>query len=422
MRILCLLLIATFLSACGGAEQPRAREPAVALPRVERPAPTSEQSLSFARSANGLGLDLWSRLRTTPGDRIFSPASIAVALDMTYAGARGETAAQMARVLHVDPGANEAFHDAAGNVLASWNDPSRDAYTLAVANRLFGERTFTFEQPFLDLTASTYGAPFEPVDFRTAAEPARLDINDWVAAQTRDRIRDLIPPGALTPYTRLVLTNAVYFLADWARPFEAHMTHSQAFHVDATHTVDVATMHQEGVFAYAETPDAQILEMPYEGGEIAMTIVLPRGELGALEAQLDEEQLAAWIEALEQTRVGVSLPKFRIAPDAIPLSEHLRAMGMPLAFDEERADLTGIGVPPEEDGRLFISDVFHKAFVEVDEEGTEAAAATAVIVGVPTSVAIEPAARFVADRPFLFLIRDTRSGAILFMGRLTDPS
>jgi serpin B len=421
MRTLCLLLIATFLSACGASAPSRRAE---VIPPADRPAPSAEQGQLFARSANALGLDLWARMQSVPGNQIFSPASIAVALDMTYAGARGETAEQMARVLHVDAAENEAFHEAAGNVLASWNDPDRDAYTLAVANRLFGEQTFRFEQPFLDMTASTYGAPFEPMNFRTGFEPSRVAINDWVAVQTRDRIRDLIPPNAITPDTRLVLTNAVYFLADWESGFESQATYPQAFHVSPANVVQAPMMHQSANFRYAEVPGAQILEMPYRGREVAMTVILPRGDLGTLERSLNEEQLAQWIAALGEQRVDVALPKFRIAPaDSTALGGHLRAMGMPLAFDDVRADLTGIGVPPNPSHVLYISEVFHKAFVEVDEEGTEAAAATAVIVAETASVSIEPeAVAFTADRPFLFLIRDTRSGAILFMGRLVDPS
>jgi serpin B len=373
---------------------------------------------SFARSANQLGLDMWGRLDGT-GNQVFSPASIAVALDMTYAGARGETAAQMARVLHIDDGANEALHASAGEALAGWNDPSREAYTLAVANRLFGEQTYTFGQPFLDLTASTYRAPLEPVDFRGDPEAARGRINTWVAEQTRDRIAELVPIGALTPSTRLVLTNAVYFYADWAEKFDRDATRDAPFFASGTRSVDVPTMHHIGQFRYAEVDGAQVLEMPYAGGEIAMSIVLPRDRAGlpALEARMTEATMADWIGALSERAVAIALPKFRIEPaGSIALASVLGELGMPRAFSPDQADFGGMA-----DG-LYISEVFHQAFVAVDEDGTEAAAATAVVMEDEAETTEPESVAFTADHPFLFFIRDLRSGVILFMGRLDDPS
>jgi serpin B len=410
----------SLLCACGAAND---RPPP--LPPVPRPPPTSAQGDLFSRSANGLGLDLWARLRSSAGDQVFSPASIAVALDMTYAGARGATASEMAAVLHIDPSLDAALHDAAGNTLASWNDPSREAYTLTVANRLFGERRFEFERPFLDLTAQTYGAPLELLDFRRDPEGSRVHINGWVEAQTNERIRDLVPPDAIRSNTRLVLTNAVYFHAKWARPFAQHATYEEPFFA-GERTVQARTMHQRGAFQYAEVDGAQVLEMPYRGGELAMTVVLPRERngLAALEAELTSEKLASFTGALAPRHVEISIPKFRIEPsEAISLSDHLRALGMPSAFDPDRANFRGMAPVNEQQDVLYISDVFHKAFIAVDEEGTEAAAATAVVMAETTSVSIEPeAVAFDADHPFLFFIRDVRSGAILFMGRLADPT
>jgi serpin B len=420
-RLSLLFLHSLLLVACGGA-QPMTSEhtPTRHDPRP----PTAAEAELFARSTNELGLDMWRELRSTPGDQVFSPASIAVALDMTYAGARGDTATQMAAVLGIDPSLGDALHEAAGNTLSTWNEPSRDTYTLAVANRLFGEQTFRFQQPFIDLTAQTYGAPLEPVDFRGAPDPARVHINDWVAGQTNDRIRDLIPQGAIDEDTRLVLTNAIYFLGRWQHAFNTDATRETAFFVTPERSVQAPTMHQRARLRYAETGDAQVLELPYAGGELAMTIVLPRdrGGLDAIEASLDAERLASWTSALDEREVEVALPKFRVEPaDSISLREQLIRLGMTDAFDPGRADLTGMGGSLASD-RLFIADVFHKAFVAVDEAGTEAAAATAVIVAV-RSAAIRPEpTRFIADHPFLFFIRDLRSGAVLFMGRLADPS
>lgn len=362
-------------------------------------------------------------MQAVPGNQIFSPASIAVALEMTYAGARGETAAQMGGVLGVEEA--DALHEAAGNVLASWNDPSRSAYTLRVANRLFGERRFMFRQPFVDLTASMYSAPLEALDFVTNADRSRVHINEWVARQTNDRIRDLIPPGSIDGLTRLVLANAVYFLARWERPFEPNDTDRRPFFVAANRSVQAPTMQQSESFRYAEVPGAQVLEMPYRGGEIAMTIVLPTERMGlaAIERELDADRLAKWIAALGKERVAVSLPKFRVEPGSISMTDHLRALGMPLAFDPQRADFDGMAPRDASQDALYVSDVFHKAFVEVDEDGTQAAAASAVVMTMRSaSMFARHSVVFNADHPFLFLIRDTRSGAILFMGRLVDPS
>ena len=388
--------------------------------------PTEAQARLFAESTNAFALDLWARVRETPGNQIVSPASIAIALDMTYGGARGETAAEMARVLHA-PADPAALHLAAGNVLSTWNDPARDTYTLAVANRLFGERTFTFEPTFLALTRDRYRAPLEPLDFASAPEPARAHINGWVARETRDRIQDLLPAGVIRADTRLVLTNAVYFLARWRTPFERHATRDAAFFAGGTRRVEVPTMHRAEHFAHAEIEGAQVLELPYRGDELAMTIVLPRERdgLAAIEAGLDAARLASFTSSLDASRrVAVALPKFRIAPEpSMRLSDTLKQLGMRLAFDAEAADFTGIADPPDPDDRLSISEVFHKAFVQVDEDGTEAAAATAVVMMRGGAAApSEPPIPFTADHPFLFFIRDLRSGAILFLGRVVDPS
>ena len=411
-------------------EEPTPEEPAPSDPQAMPPStptpPNAEQAQLFAQSTNAFGLDLWARLREQPGNQIVSPASIAVALDMTFAGARSETAAEMARVLHA-PSDTAALHTAAGNVLSTWNDPSRDAYTLAVANRLFGERTYRFEEPFLQITRDTYRAPLEPVDFAGAPDPSRVHINQWVAAQTRDRIQDLIPPRAIDDQTRLVLVNAVYFLARWAAEFERAMTHPQPFFANGADAgAQVPTMHRTGSMRYGEAEGVQVLELPYLRNELAMTIVLPRARngLSALETGLDAARLQSWVASLaDGHRVAVSLPKFRIAPaSSLELAPVLRAMGMPLAFTRGRADFTGIANPPSPDDRLYITHVFHKAFVEVDERGTEAAAATAVVMARAGGAAPSaPPVAFTADHPFLFLIRDLRSGAILFMGRLVDP-
>ncbi|HJL16938.1 MAG TPA: serpin family protein [Sandaracinaceae bacterium LLY-WYZ-13_1] len=387
--------------------------------------PSAEETARFAEASNAFATDLWGRIRGTDGNLVVSPASIEIALAMTHAGARGETAAEMAEVMHFgdDP---DAFHRAAGHALSRWNDPDRETYRLAVANRLFGERSYEWREPFLRLTGEVYGAPLEPMDFRGAPEPARQRINGWVEDQTNDRIQDLIPQGGIDGDTRMVLANAVYFLADWQHQFAASDTHEQPFHAPGG-DVRVETMHQQARFGYGEADDVQVLQMPYAGGELGMLVVLPREDdgLAAVEEALSAERIAGWAEGLEQQMVNVALPKFRVEPEApLALSSTLAEMGMPSAFDPRTADFSAMADPAANEGLpLFVTDVFHKAFVAVDEEGTEAAAATAVVVGVESAAIAPPdVPEFVADHPFLFFIRDLESGAILFMGRVEDPS
>ncbi len=376
----------------------------------------------FATAINRFALDFWGQLAS--GNQVFSPASIEIALAMTYAGARGQTATQMATALSFgdDPA---TLHASASEALGGWNQPDREAYRLAIANRLFGEQTYAWQAPFMELTRDLYRAPLEPMDFRGSPGPARERINEWVEERTEDKIRDLLPDGSITGDTRLVLTNAVYFLAKWAAPFEANETYDARF--DAPQgAVQVPTMHQQERFRHFRGDGVQVLEMPYRGGEIGMTIVLPeqRGGLAAVEAELDVERLGGWLEDLEPTLVSVALPKFRLAPDAMSLSSHLSALGMVDAFTPN-ADLSAMADPAANEGLpLLVSDVFHKAFVEVDEEGTEAAAATAVVVAIESAAIVDPTAvvPFIADHPFLFFLRDLETGAVLFMGRVTDPS
>ena len=387
-------------------------------------APVSEaDARAIGSASNQFAADLWARVRSLPGNLAASPASAWMALAMTHAGARGATEAEMTSVLHLPTDAGPV-RAAAGNLLAAWNDPARTAYTLRVVNRLFGEKTFRFEPPFLGVTRDVFRAPFEPVDFRGAAEGARLHINGWVAQQTEDRIRDLLPPSSLDASTRLVLTNAVYFLAKWLAPFGREATADRPFTPSNGAAVTVPTMHQTASFPFAQPDGLQILEMPYQGNELAMDFVLPRDRAGlpALEAGLTAATLDEWIGALAPTRVRVALPKFTIDPPAsLSLAGVLREMGMPTAFDPDSADFTGMAVPADPRRRLYIAAVFHKAFVKVDEQGTEAAAATAVVMARGTGMPPEPPPEFKADHPFLFFLRDLRSGAILFAGRVEDP-
>lgn len=384
-------------------------------PGPDRPALPGD-ALALARAQNELGLDLFQQIRGSQrGNFAFSPTSLHVALGMTAQGARGRTLDEMRHVLHLDA-LGERAAGAYGALVRDWNDEASRAYELRVANRLFGAHDIRFQSDFAAVTRDQFGAEAESMDFSGQNEPSRRRINDWIAAQTRDRIRDLIPAGALPRETRLVLTNAVYFKGRWATQFVTSQTRDRAFQLDGQRTVNVPMMHQHERHRYVAQDGMRAVEMAYEGGDMAMMVIVPDDPQGldALESRLDGATMQRWIEAMHETRVEVALPRFEIdPPESIGMNGPLAALGMQTVFTDA-ADLSGIAGEG-----LKIDSIFHKAFVEVNEEGTEAAAGTGIIAG-PTSVQLDPPA-VTADRPFLFAIRDLRTGAILFLGRVADP-
>jgi serpin B len=327
----------------------------------------------------------------------------------------------MKKVLRLE---NERALDVAGALVKEYGAPDNKV-TLHIVDRLFGEKTYTFEAPYLSRVQQAFGAPLEQLDFQHAAENARGTINAWVAKETQDRIKDLIPTGGVDQTTRLVLTNAIYFLGDWATPFKKEATAPAPFFTGATDKKDVPTMHQTTELRFAATDGVKIADLPYQNGALALTIVLPDAVdgLGALEARLTPEVMEKWMAAAAPAQVALSLPKLEIAPAAsLDAGAALSAMGMPLAFSSAAADFTGIANPGNPGDRLHVSRVFHKGFIKVDEKGTEAAAATAVVMA-PRAMIVHPkAAELKADHPFLYFLRDTRSGLVLFMGRVADPS
>jgi serpin B len=384
--------------------------------------PTPAQASAFAASSNALGLDLYGKLREQEaGNFALSPASITLAFDMVFGGARGETGLQMATVMHLEGHASEV-HDAAGRVLGRWNDPSRTSYELRVVNRLFGEQSFRFQQDYLTLTRDAYRAPFEGVDFRGAAETQRERINAWVAEQTNDRITDLLPDGALDAQTRLVLVNAVYFLGTWLETFDPELTEDEPFTLADGTEVRLPMMNNQLHARYGAHDGAKVVELDYEGGDLAMTLVIPDAHDGlpALEEKLTEDYYGRLISTFGTQEVRLALPRFEMK-SRFSLSDALKALGMELVFDEDAADLTGIGVPREPGMRLVVTEAFHQAYVKTDEQGTEAAAATGVVMGVAGGPPPPEPVTVRADRPFLFLIRDKANGTILFMGRVSDP-
>ncbi len=375
-----------------------------------------------AQGLNQLGLDLYARVRTQPRNVALAPGSIALAFGMTEAGARGDTLAEMRRVLH--SGLDAPRQAAAlGALSARFNGQLGDGVTARVANRLFGHTRYTFEEPYLALTRSAFAAPLERTDF-TRSAAAREHINAWVAEQTMDKIRDLLPAPAITGETRLVLVNAMYLRAPWATAFPAHATRDDAFFVDGTTSTPLPTMSREASLRTATGPGFKVVEIPYRGDQLAMDIFLPdaRNAVAAMESELTAARLTSTFAALAPTQVALRLPRFRVETPSLSLRDAFRALGMTTAFDAGRADFTGIANPPTPADRLVISDAFHKVFVEVNEAGTEAAAATAVVMARRGLIRPPPTPTpFVVDHPFVFVIRDVTNGAVLFMGRVVDP-
>jgi serpin B len=379
---------------------------------------TESATAAVVEGNSQFALDLYAALRSEDGNLFFSPYSLSTALAMTYAGARGETAEQMAAVLRFpfgEPELHPAFA-ALARALQGGGEPGE--YQLSIANALWGQAGYGFPASFQELTQRYYGAGLRELDFAHGTEAARGVINAWVEQQTQGRIKDLLQPGVLKSLTRLVLTNAIYFKGKWAEPFSPRATREEPFFTEPEGEVPVPMMRQTGIMKYFEHDRFQALELPYAGDDLSMVVLLPREANGLpeLEQALTVANLARWLPELRMDKVEVHLPRFRMTA-AFLLNHVLSGMGMRFAFDQVHADFYGMDGGREP--RLCISAVVHKAFVEVNEEGTEAAAATAVVLAVRAMIHQPPVFR--ADHPFVFLIRDTRSGSILFMGRVADP-
>lgn len=371
---------------------------------------------------NTFAFDLHRQVRSGSENLFFSPYSISIALAMTYAGARDETAHEMAGAMQFYL-ANDSLHPAFNYLdqqLAARGEGSQgkdgEGFRLNVVNAIWGQKGYSFRPEYLDVLALNYGAGLRILDFENQPEPSRVTINDWVEDQTESRIKDLIPQGAIDTLTRLVLTNAVYFNAAWQSQFEESATSPGTFSLIDGNDVTVPMMRQTASFGYGEGAGYQVVELPYDGGELSMVVLLPaEGQFEAFESSIDNEALLDAFDRLQWTRLDLTMPKFKMET-SFGLNDALAAMGMEQAFDPARADFSGM------DGtqNLYITDVVHKAFVEVDETGTEAAAATAVIVGTE-SMPVDPVSVTI-DRPFLFLIRDIETNTILFLGRVMNPA
>ena len=434
-----LLAYSTLIATCFallGACLPQVELPGSEIPATHTPSSASEQA-ELADGNNQFACDLLARLGArTPGNLFLSPFSIRTALAMTYAGAGGATAAEMKRVLHFTLG-DDRLHPGMADAIARLNAGGAGRPQLVVANSLWGERSYDVLPSFLRLNEKIYGSGIERVDFKTASEAARQQINGWVAERTRQKIVDLIPPAGVDASTSLVLVNAVYFKGSWKQPFDPSATTAADW---AGSRKQVRMMKRMARYGYAEQrlsgtagPDTesdagrvQILELPYAGDTLSMLVLLPPPgtALADVVRDLTAAKLATAVAALQTQTVAVSLPRFSLTWGTTDLGSHgtavLPDLGMKQAFIPGQADFSGI------DGRtvgrhLHVGGVFHKAFVEVQEEGTEAAAATAGRMVGGSSATPSPPVSFRADRPFLFVIRERASGMILFAGRLESP-
>ncbi|MFC7008312.1 serpin family protein [Halalkalicoccus salilacus] len=395
----------------------------------------SEEVLERLVEGNSrFAFDLYDYLRgEEEGNLLASPYSVSVALAMTYAGARGETESRIAEAMRF--GLDEELHPAFAALYheldargeggsdggeAENGEEAGDPFELAAANAAWGLESYPYREEYLELVETYYGAGFRTVDFEGDPEGSREEINAWVAKRTEDRIDDLLPEGSIDELTRLVLTNALFFRAGWAEPFDEERTEDAPFTALDGTVEEVPTMRRDGRFAYAEIDGHQAIELPYVGREVGMVVVLPaEGEFERLEADLNAGRFATLDDALEEREGSIALPRFEFE-SGFALEGALSALGIGIAFDERKANFDGIAPLEELEGNLYVDDVYHDTFIAVDETGTEAAAATGVVIDVESA----PADPFemVVDRSFLFAIRDRPTGSVLFLGRVVDAA
>lgn len=406
------LLLAVSLLACGpspaAADEIKSDKDRDLSPQV------SESQLDELLQGNSeFALSLYKELKgEKDGNFFYSPYSISLMMAMAYAGARGETEQQMADAMEFNLSQeelHEAFNYLALQLLQRTSDDAN--FKLDVVNDIWGQKDFHFLDGYLDILAENYGAGLKILDFIDDPEGARQTINDYIYEKTNQLIKDLIPEGSINIYTRLVLTNAIYFKADWESKFNKNATHDGTFNLANGSQVTVSMMNQRAFFKFANEADWKAIELPYDGEKIAMDIIVPE-DLSVFEDSMNFETINQIIAAMQSSDIELTMPKFKFTSD-FDLNDALKALGMPIAFDPYNADFSGI----TDVQQLYIQQVIHKAVVAVDEEGTEAAAAGAVIIGIVSMPQV-----FVVDKPFIFLIRDIETGTILFMGRVLNPA
>jgi serpin B len=388
--------------------------------RVISPEVIASDLTELVSGNSAFAFDLYQALSAEDGNLFYSPYSISLALAMTYAGARTETEQQMADTLHyiLSQDRLHSTFNALDQELASRGQGAKGkdekGFRLNIANAIWGQQDYLFLTTFLDVLAENYGAGLRLLDFFNAPEESRITINEWVSEQTEGKIKDLIPQGAINAFTKLVLTNAIYFNAAWLNQFKKEMTKDDVFHLLDGSSVTVPTMKQTSTFGYIKGNEYQAVELPYDGNQLSMVILLPdKGQLDSFERKLDTAFVDTIINGLTYNSVYLTMPQFEFKSE-FSLTKTLDAMGMPIAFSGG-ADFSGMNGTRD----LSISDIVHQAFVSVDENGTEAAAATAVVM--TTGMPAEPV-QITVDHPFIFLIRDIQTGSILFVGRVVNPS
>jgi serpin B len=373
---------------------------------------TPENIISVTAANNRLALDLYRRLREKEGNIFFSPWSISSAMAITLEGARGETEREMRTVLNL-PG--EERRPAFARFYNEINRKEK-RYELDMANAFWAQKDFHFLDSYFDVIKKYYGGNVENLDFIGDTEGSRKTINRWVEGKTKEKIKDLIPQGAIDGQTRLVITNAIYFKGQWIKQFDQKNTQESEFRVTPDKAVKVQMMNlQDAKFKYTEDETVQILELPYAGEELSMLILLPKEDSpDKVESTLVAEKLDEWRVSMKEEQVDVYLPRFKLETK-YSLIETFKELGLKQAFDPGQADFSGMT------GRrdLFISKIIHQAFVEVNEEGTEAAAATGVVM---TLTAMPTKKIFMVDHPFIFIIMDRTTGAIFFLGRVANPA
>jgi serpin B len=377
----------------------------------------TEQGVEAISDAmNRFGIEMYLQLLNGADNVFISPYSIFTALSMTYEGARGETASEMASIMHYPD--NDTIRRASFARIQNLMVNGTNDYELTSANKIWPREDYPFMDPFFDLIKEYYYGGIEELDFAGDPEGSRQTINQWVENRTNDRIKDLLPEGSISGYTIMVLTNAIYFLGKWVYEFNKEETKDADFTLSSGSVVQTPTMgmNVEDGLRYYEDDDLQALELPYKGDDLSMIVLLPReNDISGMESDLDAERLNDIIDELDDKEVNVYLPKFEMTIE-YNMNQPLKDLGMVQAFDPALSDLSGLngGIEP-----LFISLVQHKAFVKVDEEGTEAAAATAVVID--RLSAGDGPATFRADHPFMFFIMHKETNSILFMGKVEDP-
>ena len=423
--LLVILAIITLLTVAGCAGAASAAEVKSNKPHDTSPVVNPADATALANGNSAFALDLYQQLIKADGNVFYSPYSISEVLAMTYGGARGDTAAQMAATLHYQL-PQDKLHPAFNSVdiaLASRSNgkEGKDAkgFRLNVADAIWGQKEFKFVQSYLDLLAQNYGAGLHVLDFAKAPESCRQTINNWVSDRTENKINDLLAPGSVSPMTRLVLTNAIYFNAAWASKFDKNSTRDGQFHLSDGSTVTVPMISQEHNFNYTEGSGYQAIELPYDGNQLSMVALLPAaGQFSQFESSLTSQQINNIIDKMQDSKVDLTMPKFTIE-SSFDLVSELGALGITDAFSPAKADFSGMDGAKD----LFIGDVVHKAYVSADESGTEAAAASAVIMmaGAAPGENVKPI-NMTIDWPFIFLIRDIPTGTVLFIGRVMNPA